>query len=172
MQQKLRAAVAQSGSVVFDADRTIDKVAAFTGDAARQGAQLIVFPEAFVSAYPKGLDFGATIGGRTAAGRDDYRRYDDSALEVPGPGTRRLGEVAAEYRQYIVIGVIERNHGTLYCTALFYGPGGMMFSKHRKLMPTAAERLIWGYGEGRPCRFSTRRSAGSARSFAGKTTCH
>lgn len=93
MQQRLRAAVVQSGSVVFDADRTIDKVATFTADAARQGTQLIVFPEAFVSAYPKGLDFGSTIGGRTAAGREDYRRYYDSAVEVPSPGTQRLSEL-------------------------------------------------------------------------------
>lgn len=148
MQQKMRAAVVQSGSVVFDADRTIDKVATFAADAARQGTQLIVFPEAFVSAYPKGLDFGSTIGGRTAAGRDDYRRYYDSAVEVPSPGTRRLGEIAADHNQYIVIGVIERDHGTLYCTALFYGPDGTMLGKHRKLMPTGGERLIWGYGDG------------------------
>ena len=93
MQQRLRAAVVQSGSVVFDADRTIDKVETFTADAARLGTQLIVFPEAFVSAYPKGLDFGSTVGGRTAAGREDYRRYYDSAVEVPGPGAQRLGEL-------------------------------------------------------------------------------
>lgn len=148
MQQRLRAAVAQSGSVVFDADKTIDKVATISADAARQDTQLIVFPEAFVSAYPKGLDFGSTIGGRTAAGRDDYRRYYDSAVDVPGPGTRRLGEIAADHKQYIVIGVIERDRGTLYCTALFYGPDGTMLGKHRKLMPTGGERLIWGYGDG------------------------
>ncbi|CAE6710648.1 carbon-nitrogen hydrolase family protein [Paraburkholderia aspalathi] len=148
MQQRLRAAVVQSGSVVFDADRTIDKVATFITDAARQGTQLIVFPEAFVSAYPKGLDFGSTIGGRTAAGREDYRRYYDSAVEVPGPGAQRLGELAADHKQYVVIGVIERDHGTLYCTALFFGPDGTLLGKHRKLMPTAGERLIWGYGDG------------------------
>ena len=118
----VRAAVVQSCSVVFDREATIEKVARLTRDAKAKGAELVVFPEAFVSAYPKGLDFGAAIGSRTAAGRDDFRRYSDSSVEIPGPAARRLGEIAADNGVQLVIGVIERDGGTLYCTVLFYGP--------------------------------------------------
>ncbi|HEX5779993.1 MAG TPA: nitrilase-related carbon-nitrogen hydrolase [Xanthobacteraceae bacterium] len=144
----VRAAVVQSCSVVFDREATIDKVARLTRDAKAKGAELVVFPEAFVSAYPKGLDFGAAIGSRTPAGRDDFRRYFDSAVEIPGPAAHRLGEIAADNGVQLVIGVIERDGGTLYCTVLFYGPDGKLLGKHRKLMPTASERLVWGFGDG------------------------
>lgn len=144
----VRAAVVQSCSVVFDREATIEKVARLTRDAKAKGAELVVFPEAFVSAYPKGLDFGAAIGSRTPAGRDDFRRYFDSAVEMPGPAARRLGEIAADNGVQLVIGVIERDGGTLYCTVLFYGPDGKLLGKHRKLMPTASERLVWGFGDG------------------------
>ena len=144
----VRAAVVQSCSVVFDREATIEKVARLTRDAKAKGAELVVFPEAFVSAYPKGLDFGAVIGSRTPAGRDDFRRYSDSSVEIPGPAARRLGEIAADNGVQLVIGVIERGGGTLYCTVLFYGPDGKLLGKHRKLMPTASERLVWGFGDG------------------------
>lgn len=65
---------------MFDRERTLDKVHALAGDAARHGAQLVLFPEAFVSAYPRGLDFGSVIGSRSDAGREDFRRYWDSRL--------------------------------------------------------------------------------------------
>ena len=69
-------------------------------------------------------------------------------LDVPGPVVDRLGEIAREHSVHLVIGVIERDGGTLYCTALFVGPDGGLLGKHRKLMPTAAERLVWGFGDG------------------------
>jgi nitrilase len=117
-------------------------------DAARLGAKLVVFPEAFISAYPKGLDFGARLGSRTPEGRNDFRRYFESAIEVPSPATETLAAAARANQVYMVIGVIERDGGTLYCTALFFSPEGRLMGKHRKLMPTAMERLVWGYGDG------------------------
>ena len=97
-----------------------------------------------MSGYPKGLDFGARVGMRTQAGRNDYLRYWNSAVDVPGPAVDRLGAVAKQHAVFLVIGVIERDGGTLYCTVLFFDPGGRLLGKHRKLMPTAAERLVWG----------------------------
>lgn len=141
-------AVVQAAPVAFDRARTVDKVADLARDAARQGAQLVLFPEAFVSAYPRGLDFGAVVGARTEAGREDFRRYWESSLEVPGPDCDRLAAVARENAIYLVIGVVERDGGTLYCTVLFFAPSGQYLGKHRKLMPTASERLVWGYGDG------------------------
>lgn len=148
MSSRFTAAVVQSSPVVFEPKATLAKVRALTADAAKQGAKLVVFPEAFVSAYPKGLDFGARVGLRTPQGRDDFRRYFDSAIDVPGLATEQLSRTAKESGVHLVIGVIERDIGTLYCTVLFFGPDGAFLGKHRKLMPTAMERLIWGFGDG------------------------
>jgi nitrilase len=146
--RSVRAAVVQNSAVVFDRDATLDKVAGLTAQAASQGAELVVFPEAFISAYPKGLSFGATIGGRTPVGREDFRRYFESAVDLAGPEARRLQQIAGDHGVHMVIGVIERDGGTLYCTAVFLSPDGRLLGKHRKLMPTASERLVWGFGDG------------------------
>jgi len=148
MSSRFTAAVVQSSPVVFEPKATLAKVRDLTADAAARGARLVVFPEAFVSAYPKGLDFGARVGLRTAKGRDDFRRYFDSAIDVPGWATEQLARTAKESGVYLVIGVIERDIGTLYCTIVFFAPDGTFLGKHRKLMPTAMERLIWGFGDG------------------------
>ena len=142
------AAVVQNAPVVFDAAKTLEKIDQLSGEAASAGARLVVFPEAFVSAYPKGLDFGARVGLRSSEGRDVFRRYFDSAIAVPGPATEQLGRTAKANKIYLVVGVIEREIGTLYCTALFFAPDGTLLGKHRKLMPTAMERIIWGFGDG------------------------
>ena len=109
---------------------------------------MVVLPEAFVSAYPTGLDFGARVGLRQPKGREDFRRYYESALDVPSPDCDALGKAARDAGVFMVIGVIEREGGTLYCTVLFFSPDGKLMGKHRKLMPTAMERLVWGYGDG------------------------
>jgi len=141
-------AVIQDAPVVFNREATVEKVHTLVGQAARQGAQLVLMPEGFVSAYPTGLDFGARVGLRHPKGRDDFRRYYESAVDVPGPVCDRLGKIAREANVFLVINVIERDGGTLYCTVLFFSPDGRMMGKHRKLMPTAMERLIWGFGDG------------------------
>ena len=143
-----KVAVVQAAPVAFDRARTIEKVAALTAEAARGGAELVLFPEAFVPGYPRGLDFGAVVGARTAAGREQFRRYWEASVDVPGPAASVLGAIARKHRVWLVIGVIERDGGTLYCTALIYAPTGKLAGKHRKLMPTASERLIWGQGDG------------------------
>jgi nitrilase len=143
----VRAAVVQAASVVFDRERTLAKVEDLAADAARAGAELAVFPEAFVGGYPRGLTFGTVVGDRTAEGRDHFRRYWESAVEVPGPAVDRLADLARATGLHLVMGVVERDGGTLYCTVLFLSPAGYL-GKHRKLMPTAAERLVWGFGDG------------------------
>lgn len=146
--QRFTAAVVQAAPVSFDVARTLDKLRALSADAARTGARLAVFPEAFVSAYPRGLDFGVRVGSRTAEGREMFRRYHASAIDVPGPAVDIMARAAAENRLFLVVGVIERDGGTLYCTALTFAPDGACLGKRRKLMPTAAERVIWGMGDG------------------------
>ena len=144
----VRVAVVQAGSVPFDTEACVDKVVQLTADAAAKGAKLVLFPEAFVAGYPKGLNYGLVVGARDSAGREEFRLYLESAIEVPGPHTRRMGEAAAAAGCYVVVGVIERELGTCYCTVLFFGPDGALLGKHRKLMPTALERMIWGFGDG------------------------
>jgi nitrilase len=141
-------AVVQAGAVPFDTAACVDKAVRLIGEAAASGAKVILFPEAFVPGYPKGMDYGLVVGARDAIGREEFRLYLDAAIEVPGPETQRLGEAAAAHGSYVVIGVIERELGTCYCTALFFGPDGVLLGKHRKLMPTAMERMIWGFGDG------------------------
>lgn len=141
-------AVVQAAPVAFDIARTLQKVGDLAADAAHRGARLTLFPEAFVSAYPRGLDFGGAVGSRSKAGREQFRIYWDSAIEVPGPHVDRLAAVARANKTHLVIGVVERDGGTLYCTVLFFGSGGRYLGKHRKLMPTGGERLIWGFGDG------------------------
>src|SRR5579862_9716501 len=143
-----RVAVVQAGAVAFDRERSVAKAVDLVADAARSGARLVVFPEAFVAGYPKGIDFGARVGMRTPEGRKWFRRYFESAIDVPGPEVEDLGGAAREGGVYLSIGVIERGGGTLYCTILFFAPDGTLLGKHRKLMPTAMERLIWGFGDG------------------------
>jgi nitrilase len=150
--QQVRVAVVQAAPLLFDREATIEKACQLTAKAAGQGAQLILFPEAFVPAYPRGLSFGTVVGDRSAAGRRLWERYWANAVELPSPAMEALGAAAQQAGAYLAIGVIERDtqfsRGTLYCTLLYFGPDGRLLGKHRKLKPTAAERLIWGEGDG------------------------
>ena len=144
----VRAAVVQAGAVPFDSEACVDKAIRLIAEASGIGAKVIVFPEAFIPGYPKGVNYGLVVGARDPAGREEFRIYLEAAIEVPGPQTQRLGEAAAAHGAYVVMGVIEREAGTCYCTVLFFGPDGSLLGKHRKLMPTVMERVIWGFGDG------------------------
>ncbi|HML07968.1 MAG TPA: carbon-nitrogen hydrolase family protein [Xanthobacteraceae bacterium] len=141
------AAVVQAGSVGFDTAATVAKAERLIAECGRRGAALAVFPEAFIGGYPKGADFHIFVGGRTPEGRSEFAAYWAGAIAVPGPETVALGRAARQAKLYVTIGVIERDGGTLYCSALFFGPDGDLLGKHRKIMPTAAERLCWGFGD-------------------------
>jgi len=148
----VKVAVVQAAPVLFDREKTIQKACDLVADAAGQGAKVVLLPEAFVPAYPRGLSFGTVVGNRTPAGRLLWQRYWDNTIEVPSADTEILGKAARDAGIYLAIGVIERDRdyggGTLYCTLLYFGPDGQLLGKHRKLKPTAAERLIWGEGDG------------------------
>jgi nitrilase len=150
--QQIKVAVVQAAPVLFDREATVEKACCLIERAADQGAQLILFPEAFIPAYPRGLAFGTVVGSRSPVGRRVWQRYWENTVEVPGPTTLRLGEAAKKANVYLAIGVIERDAarstGTLYCTLLYFGPDGRFLGKHQKLKPTGGERLIWGEGDG------------------------
>ena len=105
-----------------------------------------------IPCYPRALGFGTVVGSRSPEGRLTWQRYWANAVDVPGPAIEALGKAARQNGVYLAVGVIERDTqfsgGTLYCTLLYFGPDGQLLGKHRKLKPTAAERLIWGEGDG------------------------
>ncbi len=147
----IRAAVVQAAPVLFNREASVKKTIDIIKETAQQGVHLILFPEAFIPAYPRGLSFGSVVGNRSAKGRELWQLYWENAVDVPGPDTKLLGKAAQEACVYLAVGVIERdprNKGTLYCTLLYFGPSGQLLGKHRKLKPTAAERIIWGEGDG------------------------
>jgi nitrilase len=143
-----QAAVVQSAAVAFDNDQTMRRMKDFADQARSKGASLVVFPEAMLGTYPKGSTFGAYVGGRSQQGRDEFLRYHQNAIDVPGPYIDELAALARELGIYLVTGVIERSGGTLYCTVVFFDNQGNFLGKHRKLMPTGSERTIWGFGDG------------------------
>jgi nitrilase len=142
------AAVVQAAAPLFDTQTALARAEELIREAAgHRGAEVVVLPEAFLGGYPKGLDFGITVGSRAPAGRDLFRRYHAAAIDVPGPEVGTLAALTQELGCHAVVGAVERQGGTLYCVALYFGPGGYL-GLHRKLMPTAAERYLWGQGDG------------------------
>src|SRR5690606_23926617 len=138
----------QAAPAIFDTPATLEKVGQWTDAARREGARLAVFPEAFLGSYPYGLDFGTRIGLRTPEGRELYRTFHEAAIEVPGPETAALGAVAKRHACHLVIGVVERDQGTLYSSALTFGADGTLLARRRKLSPLGVERYVWGRGDG------------------------
>ena len=132
------------GSTPWDTAGTLERLLAFCREARAGGAELLVFPEALIGGYPKGMDFGARVGQRSAEGRAAFRRYAEGALTEFGS----VGEIARQTGLWLIGGVIERDGGTLYCTVTYHRPDGSLAGKHRKVMPTGMERLIWGFGDG------------------------
>ncbi|KAH9659628.1 Bifunctional nitrilase/nitrile hydratase NIT4 [Citrus sinensis] len=122
----VRATVVQASTIFYDTPTTLGKAERLLAEAAGYGSQLVVFPEAFIGGYPRGANFGVTIGNRTAKGKEEFRKYHASAIDVPGPEVERLAAMAGKYKVYL----------------------GHFLGKHRKIMPTALERIIWGFGDG------------------------
>ncbi|MBB4908360.1 carbon-nitrogen hydrolase family protein [Actinophytocola algeriensis] len=142
-----KVAVVQAAPSLFDTPETLHRFEQLLGEATSAGAELIVFPEAFVGGYPKGATFGATVGARSDEGRALFARYRRSAIDIPGPDFDRLRSVVGTHKAHVVVGVIERAGNTLYCASLLFAPDGTVLGHHRKLVPTGAERLIWGQGD-------------------------
>jgi len=147
---QLRVAVVQATPVIFDLEKSLQKAIALIHDCKKQQADLILFPESFIPAYPRGLDFGVVVGKRTDEGRKLWQRYHDNSIVVPGPETKAIGEAAKNANAFVAIGITERDkvNGSLYCTLLYFSPSGKLIGKHRKLKPTGTERIIWGEGDG------------------------
>ncbi len=147
---KFSAAVVQASPVIFDKVATIEKISSLAKQASKTGARLVLFPEVFIPGYPRGLSFGTVVGSRTNEGRELFLKYWENSIEIPGPETQLLAKLAKETKTFLVIGVTEKDKisDTLYCSLIYFSPAGELIGKHRKIKPTAAERIIWGEGDG------------------------
>ncbi|MFY1992009.1 carbon-nitrogen hydrolase family protein [Achromobacter xylosoxidans] len=141
-------AALQIGASPEGKEATLERILAFEAEITASGAALVVMPEALLGGYPKGEIFGTRLGYRLPEGRQAYARYYQNAIDVPGPETDALAALSQRTGTSLVIGVIERAGSTLYCTALYFDPAAGLAARHRKLMPTGTERLIWGQGDG------------------------
>jgi nitrilase len=146
--KNIKVAVVQASPVLFNKQKTIEKTKKYIEEAVKEGAELILFPEAYIGDYPRGLNFGTTVGNRTEEGKELWHKYYNNAINVLGDETSLFSKWAKEYKTYLNLGVIERDNGTLYCTILYFAPDGKLAGKHRKIKPTAMERIIWGEGTG------------------------
>ena len=145
-------ACVQAEPVVFDREATLEKLAGLTREAAEAGAELVVFPETFVSVYPSSTWAKAFAGWADPKAKSAFAAIVGSAVAVPGPAADRLGEIARECGVWLVTGVNEvepSRNGTVYNSLLYHAPDGSLTLKHRKLVPTNHERLVWGQGDGR-----------------------
>ncbi|RWR04048.1 carbon-nitrogen hydrolase family protein [Paenirhodobacter populi] len=141
-------AALQIGSSPEGKAATLEHILSFETQIRESGAGLVVMPEALLGGYPKGEIFGTYLGYRQPEGRMAFERYYDHAVDVPGAETGELAQLSQRTGAHLVVGVIERAGSSLFCTALFFSPAEGLVGKHRKLMPTGTERLIWGQGDG------------------------
>jgi nitrilase len=151
MNELVRVASVQAEPVVLDREATIDKLERQTAEAAANGAQLVVFPETFVPAYPSSVWARALAGWAQSGAKEAFARLARESVAVPGPAADRMGAAAREHGVWLVVGVNEvdpERPATLYNSLLYFAPDGSLAQKHRKLVPTNHERLVWGQGDG------------------------
>ena len=141
--KRVKAAAVQIAPDLASPHGTVDRVCDAIGRAALQGVGLAVFPETFIPYYP----YFSFVFAPAFTGKEHLRLYEN-AVEVPGPVTRRLGECAARHGIVLVVGVNERDGGSLYNTQLIFDADGSLILKRRKITPSYHERMIWGQGDG------------------------
>ena len=147
----MKVACVQVEPVIFDRDATVERLAQLTGEAAGEGASLVVFPEAFIPVYPSSAWAKALAGWADDRAKEAFARLAEQSVFVPGEAVDRIGDAAREHGVWIVTGVTEvdpEHPGTLYNTLLYHSPAGELALRHRKLVPTNHERLVWGQGDG------------------------
>ena len=147
----MKVACVQAEPVILDRDATVDKLVRLVGETVGDGAALVVFPEAFIPAYPSSTWAKAFAGWSDERAKAAFARLAEQAVTVPGEAEQRIGEAAREHGVWIVTGVTEvdaERPGTLYNTLLYHAPSGELALRHRKLVPTNHERLVWGQGDG------------------------
>jgi nitrilase len=147
----VKVACVQAEPVILDREATVDKLVRLVAETAGEGASLVVFPETFVSVYPSSAWAKALAGWSDERAKEAFARFAEQAVSVPGEAADRIGEAAREHGVWVVTGVTEvdpERPGTLYNSLLYHAPDGRLALRHRKLVPTNHERLVWGQGDG------------------------
>ena len=145
---KIKAAVVQATPVLFDRDKSIGRAVELIHKAAESSPDLILFPEAFIPGYPRNLSFGTKVGSRSSEGKELYELYYRNSVVAGSSHTSVFCELAEKYGAFISLGVSEQFGRSLYCSQLLFSPAGKLAGIHRKIKPTASERIIWGEGDG------------------------
>jgi nitrilase len=148
MRSPVTVACVQAEPAILDQAATFERLDELTAEASATGAELVLFPEAFIPGYPSNRWVRFLAAGADPAARATFARLMREAVEVPGPACDRLGEIAKHHGVWLAVGVNERSGGTLYNSLLVHGPDGELRRHHRKIMPTNHERLVWGMGDG------------------------
>lgn len=139
----IRAAAVQIAPDLTSAEGTVDRVCRAVAEAAARGVEIAVFPETFIPYYP----YFSFVEPPVSAGREHLRLYEN-AVEIPGWVPDVLSQQARKHSMVLVVGVNERDHGSLYNTQLVFDANGEIVLKRRKITPTYHERMIWGQGDG------------------------
>ena len=147
---KVKVCLVQDSPIFFNKEKTINKVEELTKKYAKQGCELIVFPESFIPGYPRGFSFGAKIGSRTKEGRNLYSEYYKNSVDIESKDLKRLEKLATSENVYLIIGITEKQNtnGSLYCSMLYISPTDGLLGVHRKIKPTGTERIIWSEAAG------------------------
>src|SRR4029078_11698488 len=151
MKETVRVACVQAEPAILDRAATLDKLGVLTAEAKAGGAQLVVFPETFIPAYPSSAWAKFLAGWADPRAKGAFAQLARESVEIPGPAADRLGAIAKENEVWLVTGVNERDpsrSSTLYNALLYHAPDGSLALHHRNLAPTNHERLIWGQGDG------------------------
>lgn len=147
---KIKVCLIQDNPVFFNKERTIDKVEQLTKKYAKDGCELIIFPESFIPGYPRGFSFGTKIGSRTNEGRNLYSEYYRNSIDIESEDLKRLEKLSKSENVYLVIGATEKQNtnGSLHCSMLYISPTDGLLGVHRKIKPTGTERVIWSEADG------------------------
>ncbi|MFC4094370.1 carbon-nitrogen hydrolase family protein [Euzebyella saccharophila] len=147
---KIKVGVIQDNPVFFDKEKTLDKLQTLVISYANQGHELLVFPESFIPGYPRGFTFGTKVGSRSEEGRTQYAKYYENSVDLGGPDLHRLETISKENNVYLIIGITEKQNtnGSLFCSMVYISPTNGYLGVHRKIKPTAAERVIWAEADG------------------------
>lgn len=148
---KIKVCLIQDSPVFFDLEKTLEKIETLVTGYAKQGCELIIFPESFIPGYPRGFSFGAKVGSRSDEGRALYAAYHKNSLDLESDQLKRLEKLAQAANVYLVIGATEKQKrsGSLFCSMLYISPTNGLLGVHRKIKPTGTERTVWSEADGK-----------------------
>ena len=148
--RKVKVGVVQASPALFDLEKTVDIVVSWIEKGAKEGCELLLFPESFIPCYPRGLNFDATIGKRTDKSQNQWLEYWENSVEFPSVHFDKISAATKEANLFVALGVTEREAvgGSLHCALFYFDNHGKFIGKHRKLKPTGLERYVWAESDG------------------------